>query len=129
MEITGFETNTRNDGNKILTRAFHAFDLLYRAHHAAAPRLDRVRETRVERGRVGITRQHGDRERDRLRVPGRGRAVAQTFDAGAQHVDPTGRVEVEIGDSEPAEHARGPADRGGDVVQLQIAEDAQAQRR
>jgi hypothetical protein len=59
------ETDTGNDGDEVAARIVHTSDLMYGAHHATAATLDRGRETRVELTRVGVTGEHGDRDRDR----------------------------------------------------------------
>ena len=59
-------------------------------------------------------------------MAGFARALGETFDAGAQHRFTTGGVEVEEVDAVTPEDARGPADGGGDVVELQVGEDQES---
>ena len=92
------------------------------AHDAVETRVGGGLHALLERVDVRVAREHRDRERDRLRVPGVARAVAQTVESGAQHRLAAGRVEVQELDSVPADRARAAFDGGGDVVQLQIGE-------
>ena len=92
------------------------------AHHSVEARVRGRLHARLERVDVRVTREHRDRERDRLRVSRVARALAQTVEPGAQHRLATGRVEVQELDTVPSDRARTALDGGGDVVQLEVGE-------
>ncbi len=59
--------------------------------------------------------------------PGVRRSFAETLDPGPQHVDAAEGVQGQVVDAERAEYAGGPADRRGDVVELEVEEHVVAQ--
>jgi hypothetical protein len=92
-----------------------------RAHDAVALRFARELHALRERVGVRLTREHGDRERDRHLGSGVGRAVVQAVDAGAQHVDTTRGVEVHEAHTKLRKVARAVLDGVRDVVELEVA--------
>ena len=73
----------------------HRRDFVHRAHDTVAPRDDRCVETRRERGRVFVARQHGDSESERRFVSRGCRALCESGESGLQHRDATRGVEVQ----------------------------------
>ena len=86
----------------------HRVDFVHRAHDAAATRgRSRASSRDVERGRVGVAREHGDAERNGARVSGRRAAPSAIPSTPARNiVDAARGVEVQVRDAETAEHAR-----------------------
>ena len=87
VDVAVVEPHTGNDRDEVRTRACCTRAISCTEHTTPPqPDVDRGAQPRVERGRVGIAREHRDRDRNRrARRPLRRAPFGHAFDAGAQH--------------------------------------------